>query len=233
MNSHYHLLVKSGPVGIDRALQSLHMSYAKYVNYSRDRAGSVFRARPGVKIVLNDRYILQLVPYIHNNAVKAGIVLKPEDYPWHTDELYRTGNWQYGPLKCWEYPPHFTGKNRKRLYLELLRKNNQHPPQGRGYVGDSREWKEIDRRAPKHKNRFSDRRNRKSMDEIAQHIAKKGNIASENLKISGRKQPAAKLRQEAMVEMYKEGYGPTQIGEYFKRDKGTVVYAVKKAEINL
>jgi hydrogenase maturation factor HypE len=28
---------------------------------------------------------------------------------------------------------------------------------------------------------------------------------------------------EAMIEMYEEGYGSRGIGEYFKRNKGTVV----------
>jgi len=40
----------------------------------------------------------------------------------------------------------------------------------------------------------------------------------------------ARLRQRAMVEIYQGGYEPKEIGDFFGRNKGTVVHAVKKSQ---
>ncbi len=81
MDTHYHALVKMGSVRLDRALNSLHMSQAKHLNHERDRRGSVFEKHPGTDVILDDAYRLQLVPYIHNNPVEAGIVNDPSSNP--------------------------------------------------------------------------------------------------------------------------------------------------------
>ncbi len=70
MDTHYHALVRMGPVSLDRALQGLHTAYAKYVNPRRNREGALFRREPGADIVLEDSYLLQLVPYLHFNPVE-------------------------------------------------------------------------------------------------------------------------------------------------------------------
>jgi REP element-mobilizing transposase RayT len=228
MDTHYHAIVKMGSIRLDRVFQGLHMSYAKHLNHERDRDGPVFRERPGADIVLDDSYLLQLVPYIHKNPVEAGIVTEPSDYKWHTDRLYRGGNWEPGPLESWQYPPNFGGNNRHRVYKERMGEDTGELKRGEGYIGSDDEWSKLERRDEDRQDRFRERRGRRSMNEIAESIAEEYDIGVEPLQEPGRAQKEASIRHEAMVEMYEEGYGPTEIGDYFNRNKGSVVYAVNK-----
>ena len=49
-------------------------SYTKQFNALRNRSRTLFDAHPGADIILNDQFLLQLVPYIHQNPVKANMV---------------------------------------------------------------------------------------------------------------------------------------------------------------
>lgn len=118
MDTHYHALVQMGPVPLDRALNGLHMSYTKHTHDTRNREGPLFRDRPGEDRILDDDYLLQVVPYIHQNPVKANMVEHARDWEWSTDEWYRTGEWSHGDLDCLAFPPHFRGKDRVRVYQE-------------------------------------------------------------------------------------------------------------------
>lgn len=230
MDTHYHALVQMGPVRLDKAFNSLHSSYVRYLNGHRSRRGPLFWGRPGADIVLDDSYLLQLVPYIHKNPVKAGIVAAPEEYRWHTDELFRTGTWSEYTFESWKFPPHFQDANRSRLYRERLGESLGELAPGEGYLGSETEWKGLEKRDEGRKERPRDRRNRKSLRELAREVAERYGKSVEALKAPGRTQPEAGIRQEAMVLMYREGYGPTEIADFFGRNKGTVVYAVKKYE---
>lgn len=229
MDTHYHALVRMGPMDLDRALNSLHISYAKHLNHVRDRRGSVFEKHPGTDIVLDDAYLLQLVPYIHNNPVKAGMVDSPEDYKYSTDGLYRDGECELGSFECWEWPPYFKGSDRVKTYQRQMNEYDPEkiPRSNDGYVGTEDECSELEKRDEARSDRHRDRRDRKSLETIATNHAKENETTVEDLKKPGRKQPEARTRQEAMVEMYEEGYGPTEIGNFFNRDKAAVTYAVR------
>lgn len=62
-------------------------SYAIYFNKKYQRAGHVFENRFQSKNVENSYYILNLVRYIHQNPVKAGIS-KMEEYKWSSYSEY-------------------------------------------------------------------------------------------------------------------------------------------------
>jgi len=212
MDTHYHALVKMGSIRLDRVFQGLHMSYAKHFNHERGREGPVFRERPGADIVLDDSYLLQLVPYIHKNPVEAGIATDAFDYQWHTDCLYRNESWEKGPLGSWEYPPNFEDEDRCRVYKERMGEDRDELDRGEGYVGTEDEWSKLERRDEAREDRFRDRRGRRSMEDIAESIATEYEVSVETLRKPGRAQTEASIRHEAMVEMYEEGYGPTEIG---------------------
>lgn len=228
MGTHYHALVRMGSVRLDRALNGLHMSYARYVNETRDRRGSVFEKHPGTDIILDDRYLLQVVPYIHKNPVKAGIVDDPRNYKWHTDNKYRSGKFDSWEFDCWTWPPHFEGENRRRIYQERMREQTDVPRKGEGYIGDEEDWSRLAKRKEDRADRYRDRRKRPSMESIVRDLAHQNDREVADLKKPGRSQPETAIRQKAMVKLYEEGYGPTEIGEYFGRSKSTVMYAVRE-----
>jgi putative transposase len=97
-----------GPVLLDRALNALHTSYTKHVNEDRNREGTLFRSRTGTDRILDDSYLMQVVPYIHKNPVEVIVNVAP-NWPWSTYSLYRGEGWDGPDLASFKYPPHFQG----------------------------------------------------------------------------------------------------------------------------
>ena len=91
MDNHYHLLIET-PVGnLSQIMQHINGGYAAYFNVKHHRSGHLFQGRYRAIVVDVDEYAQQLSRYIHLNPVRAGIVDKPERYPW-SSYLYFIGN---------------------------------------------------------------------------------------------------------------------------------------------
>lgn len=84
MDNHVHLVLES-PLGI-KAMSSfmhgLNQSYAMRFNNKYGRVGHLWQNRYKNFIVVKDDYLINLISYIEFNPVRAGIVLKPEEYTW-------------------------------------------------------------------------------------------------------------------------------------------------------
>lgn len=230
MDTHCHALVQMGPVALDRALNGLHNGYTKHINALRNRSGTLFDARPGANIILNDQYLLQLVPYIHQNPVKASMVESASKYEWNTDALYRGTEPPREEIEfqSWKFPPHFQREDRARIYQQPMGETVEESENRNGYYGSETDWETLERRKEHRSGPHRERRSRRTMEEIAGKLADEYGMNVDELKAPGRSQPETRIRQEAMVAMYEEGYGPTGIGDCFNRNKGTVVHAVKK-----
>jgi len=88
MNNHLHLLLKEEEDNISRVMRRINTAYAYYFNKKYNRIGHVFQNRFRSEPVENDRYLISLVRYIHNNPVKAKIVNQPHQYKWSSYSLY-------------------------------------------------------------------------------------------------------------------------------------------------
>lgn len=82
MDNHVHLLINDNGNDISTIMKSINISYAYYFNKVYKRVGHLFQDRFISEIVEDDKYLLAVSAYIHNNPVRAGIVSKPEDYRW-------------------------------------------------------------------------------------------------------------------------------------------------------
>jgi len=82
MTNHYHLLLRLHDGSLSKAFQHTMGCYARWFNWKYRLSGHLFQGRFRSIPVEVDRYYLTVVRYIQLNAVKAGIVLKPEDYRW-------------------------------------------------------------------------------------------------------------------------------------------------------
>jgi REP element-mobilizing transposase RayT len=47
-----------------------------------DREGHVFQGRYGVHVIQDEEYLQSAVDYVLANPVRAGLVERPEDWPW-------------------------------------------------------------------------------------------------------------------------------------------------------
>lgn len=83
MTNHVHLLIKVNQGGtISKIMQSITLAHTKHYHLKYHSSGHVWQGRFKSPIVSNDDYVIDVMRYIENNPVKAGMVKRPEDYRW-------------------------------------------------------------------------------------------------------------------------------------------------------
>ncbi len=83
--NHAHLLIRSGSQGLPRFMRRLLTGYAIVFNRRHKRVGYLFQNRYKSIVCQEDRYLHELVRYIHLNPLRAKLVpdLRTLDrYPW-------------------------------------------------------------------------------------------------------------------------------------------------------
>lgn len=85
MDNHFHLILEMTSDPIDVIMQRISMTYSKYYNKKYSRSGSVYGERYRSYPISDRAYLIQLIRYIANNPVKAGIVTQLSDYRWCAD----------------------------------------------------------------------------------------------------------------------------------------------------
>lgn len=89
MNNHIHLIVDSNGADISKIMHCINFKYAKYFNTLHKRHGHLFQDRFKSKIVGDDRYLIALSAYIHNNPLDIrGYENNPEDYYYSSLGVY-------------------------------------------------------------------------------------------------------------------------------------------------
>ncbi len=88
MTNHLHLAIQVGNVPLSRIMQNLSFRYTRWVNQRRNRSGHLFQGRYKAVLVDADTHLLELAAYLHLNPVRAGMVAKPEEYPWSSHRAY-------------------------------------------------------------------------------------------------------------------------------------------------
>lgn len=82
MPNHYHLTLQNRSPNLPEALRHLNGEYATWWNTAHQRVGHVFQGRYTDQIVQDDDYVRSLTRYIALNPVRAGLVDRPEQWPW-------------------------------------------------------------------------------------------------------------------------------------------------------
>lgn len=80
MDNHYHILLEMIDNDIGLIMKQINLAYSKYYNKKYSRSGTVYGERYSAFNVIDDRHFLQLLYYIANNPVKAGLVKHPSQY---------------------------------------------------------------------------------------------------------------------------------------------------------
>jgi putative transposase len=122
MPNHYHLLVQTPDANLSRFMRHVDGVYTQRFNRSHKCDGSLFRGRYKAILVDADRYLLDLVRYIHRNPLRAGLVSRLDRYPWNSHKAYlsRSAKW------VWLYrEPVFsmlcpTGKDSAKAYRAFM-----------------------------------------------------------------------------------------------------------------
>jgi len=88
LNNHYHLLMETPSGNLSQIMQHINGAYTNYFNTKRKRSGHLFQGRFKAILIEADEYVTELSRYIHLNPVRAGMVKRPEEYPWSSYQDY-------------------------------------------------------------------------------------------------------------------------------------------------
>jgi putative transposase len=82
MSTHYHLAVRTGRVPLWRTMKLIQGRFARSYNRRHRLLGPFWQGRYQAILVPDQRYLEQLIAYIHLNAVTAKVVRDPARYRW-------------------------------------------------------------------------------------------------------------------------------------------------------
>lgn len=88
MKWHVHLFIYDISNRLSDFMMNLHGDYARFYNHLTRRVGHIFGERFNNRIVQPNNYGIWLSRYIHRQAVEAGLVDDPKDYPWTSYRVY-------------------------------------------------------------------------------------------------------------------------------------------------
>ena len=74
LGNHFHLAVRTSAVPLSRTMRTLQGGYSRAFNRRWGRTGPLWQSRYQTRLVDSQRYLVQLVFYIHLNPVRAGLV---------------------------------------------------------------------------------------------------------------------------------------------------------------
>ena len=80
MSNHYHLALRTSAVPLSRGLHHLQCTFSRSFNRRSGRTGSLWQSRYQAKLVDEQRYLSQVVLYIHLNPVRSGAVDDPASH---------------------------------------------------------------------------------------------------------------------------------------------------------
>ena len=124
MDNHIHLVIKEQKDLISNIMRRIGTSYANYFNKKYKRVGHVFQDRYKSEPIEDERYLLSVIRYVHNNPVKAGIC-RIEEYKWSSYQLYIQG--EKGQKKLIEHEEilSYFSEDRDRAIILFKEFNNQ------------------------------------------------------------------------------------------------------------
>src|SRR5947207_3410277 len=88
MPNHFHLLIEMQDDLVSRIMQRVLTGYSQYHNRKYKKIGHLFQGRYKSILCQTDRYLGELVRYIHLNPVRAKIVKRPEHFEYSGHRAY-------------------------------------------------------------------------------------------------------------------------------------------------
>lgn len=88
MDNHIHLVLRDDQNELSTIMKGIATSYAMFFNAKYNRVGHVFQDRFKSEPVEDERYLMAVIRYVHNNPVKAKIVEIPDQYEWSSYRSY-------------------------------------------------------------------------------------------------------------------------------------------------
>lgn len=222
MPNHVHLLLETGSTPLAKFMQGLQQSYTQYFNRTHRKVGHLFQGRYKAIICEKDTYLLALVRYIHLNPVRAGLVKRPERYPYAGHGSYLIS----GTAKILEAGPvlNLLGgkKHYEKFVLEGMSESHNeeyYAVEDQRFLGAEGFGEELSREAGEKE----ERKTKKPIEAAFNEIARRLEIAAEVLKGKDRRWEVSRKRAEAAAALVREyGYTVSGVAKYLRRDQANV-----------
>jgi REP element-mobilizing transposase RayT len=88
MSHHYHLLLRAARPNLGPAMRELDRLYTEGFHGRHGGLGELFRGRHHAVAVRADAHRVRVSRYVHLNPVEAGLVARPEDWPFSSYAAY-------------------------------------------------------------------------------------------------------------------------------------------------
>ena len=89
MSNHFHILAYGEPVAnLSHAMHRLNTSFSQYYKVKYNYVGHVFQGRFKSKCIVENRYFLTVLRYVHQNPVVAGYVPNASKYEFSSFQEY-------------------------------------------------------------------------------------------------------------------------------------------------
>ena len=91
MGNHVHILLKPQEEPLEQIIKRIGVKYVYWYNTKYQRVGHLFQDRFKSEPVEDEKYFLNVLKYIHQNPVKAGICKHSSDYAYSSYNEYAQG----------------------------------------------------------------------------------------------------------------------------------------------
>jgi REP element-mobilizing transposase RayT len=94
MDNHVHIVLRAEKENMFRAMWNINRLFARHYNYKESKVGHVFENRYKSEPVEDEKYLKQVIRYVHNNPVKANIKKQLGHYKWSSYRGYIEGMYE-------------------------------------------------------------------------------------------------------------------------------------------
>ncbi|MFH1020033.1 MAG: transposase [Pseudomonadota bacterium] len=237
MSNHVHLAIQVGEVPLSRIMQNVGLRYTSYLNRRKKRTGHIFQGRYKALLIDADRYLLELVRYIHGNPVRAGLVQTPDQYPLSSHRAYLGLDAITWLSTEWVLSQFAEPENKARaLYINFMKKGlrEEHRTdfhrgsfEGRILGDDKFREKSLARAKEKFQCRLS-------VEQIVAAVCDGCGLNPELLAEPGKRQPAATGRAiAAYLVQDAANLTLTELSDYVRRDIAALSRAAERLRVRV
>ena len=122
MSNHYHLLIHTPAGNLSRCMRHINGVYTQRFNRCHKKDGQLFRGRFKAVVVDNDKYLHEVLRYIHKNPLREKLVEDLDDFVWSSHKGYcsraKMWNWLHKDFLLTMFSP--KSNQAKKAYLEFM-----------------------------------------------------------------------------------------------------------------
>lgn len=96
MPDHFHIIIQpTGEMNISEIMKKIKGNFSRFYNKIFNNQGKVLQKGYYDKIIRDEKHLIEIIEYIHNNPINKGIVENVDDYIYSSYHYYNNENRHY------------------------------------------------------------------------------------------------------------------------------------------